>query len=198
MYRKRYNKIFLGLVNKKPKRTYFNHLKYKTRKINNIQLVTPSCHSLTNTVNMSCTESKPRLVIGPEVHENVSDEMITDSDAIYAIDGPIIFDDRKQKSDNFRNINSLDENDKIKYCCISLLSLFYAGNFTQEGLRLIIAHLQNFVDFQLPKSFDRLINKIDSQTLSYDKVWFCDFCDKIINLKSCYQRNCHLCVQETK
>ena len=128
----------------------------------------------------------------------VSDKPNTNTYSLYEINSTVMNDEQTVPSEKVSNFNSLDENDKIKYCCLSLLSLFFAGNFTQEGLRLIISHLQNFIDFAIPKSFDRLTNKIDSRPLPYDKVWFCDFCDTIIDLKSCYQRNCHLCVHATK
>ena len=177
---------------------YFNHLKNKIRKINNIKSLVASCCLAKNSVDKNVGQLKPRLDGDVKADNTVSDKPNTNTYSLYEINSTVMNDEQTVPSEKVSNFNSLDENDKIKYCCLSLLSLFFAGNFTQEGLRLIISHLQNFIDFAIPKSFDRLTNKIDSRPLPYDKVWFCDFCDTIIDLKSCYQRNCHLCVHATK
>ena len=166
--------------------------------MNNIKSLVGSCGLTKNSVDKSIEQLKLRLDVDVKADDTVSDQPYTDTDSLYEINSAVMNDEQTVPPDKVNYFNSLDENDKITYCCLSLLSLFFAGNFTQEGLRLIISHLQNFIDFSIPKSFDRLTNIIDSRFLPYDKVLFCDFCDTIIDLKSWYQRNCHLCVQATK
>lgn len=183
MNRGKYNKFFSGLIGKKPRSTIYDH-------------------------SRNIRHSNPQLQLEPIVDYRINSAQLNHIEIETNLNNEIIYNNLDQESsqlnisinepENLQEFSELDLNDKKKYICISLLSLFYAGNFTQAGLELIVKHLQNFLDFKLPRTFDQIILRLDPQNLEYKKQWFCPKCQIEVELNYYYQRECHICDEKTK
>ena len=181
MPRQKYQQIFYGSRKKKPKSTYYRHLKIKQGRLNLGS--TEQNHYITNIV--------------PESINNIVEINSTLESFDYNEDNPVI-QCNEIDHNSPSNFFDLIKEDQIQYTCISLLSLFYTGNFTQSGLDLIISHLQNFVTFKIPASFDQLLKRIQGKSLDYKKIWYCPKCNLEVTPLNCYQRECLICSDKTK
>ena len=185
MNRAKYNRFFSGAIGKKPRTTIYNHSK-KRRLIETINRHNDD--QIDHGYNLN--ESNPTIPIEIETENINNGEVLINPFNVER--GEFTY------TENLDDFSDLDPNEKKKYICFSLLSLFYAGNFTQTGLELIVRHLQHFLDFKIPKTFDQLVLRLEPKNIEFKKKWFCPKCQSEVVLDWHYQRECHNCDEKTK
>jgi hypothetical protein len=79
----------------------------------------------------------------------------------------------------------------------ALMSLFFGANLTKTALQSTIELIQLLVpDFKIPKTFDQLMLRVLESELKYKKRWFCQECNKYIEIETngdAKQRLCSDC-----
>ena len=79
----------------------------------------------------------------------------------------------------------------------ALMSLFFGANLTKTALQSTIELIQLLVpDFKIPKTFDRLMLRVQEHELKNKKRWFCQKCNKYIEVETngdAKQRLCSDC-----
>jgi hypothetical protein len=190
MSKRKIQRIFTGEILEKPIRTYYRHLALKRGKLK------ATINSI-NTDNTRLNEINPIISQSVECVSNDQEinniDSLTNSNEFFRYENRNLIDDH-----SIRNFFHLDKDEQMKYMSISLLSLFFAGNFTQVGLQLIVSHLQNFIEFKIPKTFDQMLNRVQGRSLEYEKIWFCQTCNTEVKLENYYQRDCSSCEEKPK
>ena len=75
-------------------------------------------------------------------------------------------------------------------------SNFFAGNFTQASLVLIIQLIQMFTNLKIPSNFDNLIKFLNIQKTNYQKIWQCQTCKMKIETKENKKTQCDICLDK--
>jgi len=92
------------------------------------------------------------------------------------------------------NLNELENNEQNeKFICASLITLFFDSNLTQSALKKVIELMQLLTPIKLPKTFDQLLSKLETENLAYNKIWYCQNCNDEVELARNKQRNCLKC-----
>ena len=64
---------------------------------------------------------------------------------------------------------------------------------TQNATELLLKLMQICTKTQLPNTFRSLYNQISKNELKYDKKFYCESCNKIVNLENNKTRQCIYC-----
>jgi len=64
---------------------------------------------------------------------------------------------------------------------------------TQTALKKVIELMQLLTPVKLPKTFDQLLSKLETQNLVYKKIWYCQICNEEVELNGNKQRHCSIC-----
>jgi len=100
-------------------------------------------------------------------------------------------------NDLFIDLNDFIRDQKVTK--EDLAAAFYGNSNTQKSLKDYIDLVNQLIltkDNQLPTSFAGLISLLNGkkQKLNYEKSWYCDVCQKLINkLDNRFQRECSTC-----
>jgi len=104
-------------------------------------------------------------------------------------------------NDLFNDLNDFIRDQKVtkEDLAAAFLAAFYGNSNTQKSLKDYIDLVNQLIltkDNQLPTSFAGLISLLNGkkQKLNYEKSWYCDVCQKLINkLDNRFQRECSTC-----
>jgi hypothetical protein len=91
------------------------------------------------------------------------------------------------------DLNEIDADEQVNYICMSLLTLFFAGNLTQTALQLITEYVQMFTKIKIPKTLNSLLNSSNIKPFDYSKQNYCQLCCKEVTLERPHQRQCSFC-----
>ena len=183
---------------KPPKSTYYLHqkkLKNKPLKLkNNIMLLNGS---IDNSISHEDNNNINGLLELPFVEQE--HEML--NSATTSVSNIIEEEDVTQKNlsivydTNLFNIdlNEIDADEQVNYICMSLLTLFFAGNLTQTALQLITEYVQMFTKIKVPKTLNSLLNNANIKPFEYSKQNYCQICCKEVTLDRPHQRQCSIC-----
>lgn len=139
-------------------------------------------------------DSTTNTILQPSVlyeEENLHDLSETFLDNQSNIQPLIDNDDMVIFESQIDNQFEIEKNEKLLFA--ALIATFYSCNLTQTALRIVIEFTQLLTPIKIPKSFDQLMSKIESEQLNYYKTWFCQKCVVQVMLINNKQRNCLKC-----